>query len=66
MQPDARPVRGDLRPGQVFVVPWTPALRVFTDDIFVVIDATTEVGFWRGGEYHIGDVAPSITVEVVS
>lgn len=61
--------RKDLHPGQVFSVPWSPnrwAPGQGAGDIFVVVDAKTEVGFWFGHEYRIGDMAPSMIIEVVS
>jgi hypothetical protein len=35
-------------------------------DVLIVIDKTTEIGFWRGGKCCLGDVEPSALVEVVS
>lgn len=61
--------RSALRPGQMFVLAY-PILGAFglrrPTDVLIVIDKTTEIGFWRGGKCCLGDVEPSALVEVVS
>lgn len=56
-------LRRDLRPGQVFI---SNVNDHPTDNPLVVLDATTEVGLWRGGVYAVGDVAPQSIVRVIS
>lgn len=56
--------RRDMKPGQVFgfTDPWWPHRR----DAMVVIDASTELGFWTGERHCWGAVAPALSFEVLS
>jgi hypothetical protein len=56
--------RSELKPGDTFVM-YTSALRD-PDDVLVVVSEKLEVGFWRGGVWNVGDVAPSWRVCVLS
>ena len=53
--------RNQLRPGQVFGV-----ALYGRREALIVVDGKTEVGFWDGGLYNIGDIKPSEPVEVLS
>lgn len=59
--------RSDLKPGEMFAVECGAYGRGYRcDDVMVVLDDKTEVGFWRGGKSVYGDIAPSVLVLVVS
>lgn len=57
--------RRDLKPGQMFVAHQPARLDRFSD-VLVVLDTKTEVGFFRGGVFCVGDVAPALRVEVIA
>lgn len=57
--------RKDMRPGQMFVVrdqDWPTDCQ----DVMVVINDKAETGFWGGGTWRWGHVAPGATFEVLS
>lgn len=55
-----------LRAGEMFVIP-SPVWHFWTvGEVWIVIDAKTEIGFWRGAKAMHGDVMPSTEVLVVS
>lgn len=64
--------RSALRHGQMFTVRQLPEyvcghpLWRWPRDVLVVLDECTEVGFWQGGQYAVGDVGPGLFVEVIS
>lgn len=60
-----RAPRNSLQPGQVFRW-WRYPERLDCSVALVVLDAKREVDFWNGGEWCVGDVAPSVDVEVLS
>lgn len=51
--------RSELKPGEMFVVPNAPWTQAYWQDVWVVLDAKSEVGFWRGAQAVHGDVCPS-------
>ncbi len=52
--------RSELRPGEKFAVESGPYGRGYhLPDVYVVLDAETEVGFFRGGISCYGTIAPS-------
>jgi hypothetical protein len=55
-----------VKRGQMFVLerPWFPHLT--PNDILVVLDNLSETGFWNGGRYCLGDMAPDVLVQVIS
>jgi hypothetical protein len=58
--------RHTLRPGQMFVpTRISIGTRWLFDDVYVVLDAKTEIGFWSGALAKLGDVAPGALVQVM-
>ncbi len=58
--------RSELRPGEMFVIEQGLYGRGHRlDDVMVVIDSKLEIGFWRGGKYCCGDLAPGVSVLVL-
>lgn len=57
--------RRDLLPGDVFLLSGRGFISR-RDAVLVVLDRRTEVDFWRGGLWAVGDVAPELLVEVLS
>lgn len=56
-------LRRELKPGDAFI--FYPSALEDPQDVLVVLDEKTEVGFWRGGLWCLGDVAPSYRVRVL-
>jgi hypothetical protein len=60
-----RQSRKSMRPGQMFIVR-DPSWPTDRRDIMVVLNDKVEVGFWHGGSWCWGHVAPSANFEVIS
>jgi hypothetical protein len=61
--------RGDMVPGDIFVVTSRSHWRGFSVEwsaVLVVTGRKTEVDFWRGGSWVVGDVAPGKEYELLA
>jgi hypothetical protein len=57
--------RRSLKPGQMYTMPWMPHDRVALyprDEVWIVLDAASEIGFWSGAKTVLGEFAPSTIV----
>lgn len=60
--------RKSMRAGRMFAFdvgglwPWDRG----SHDVLVVVDSGSEVGFWRGGAYRVGEIAPHSHFTVVA
>jgi hypothetical protein len=62
------PIRSDLKPGDLFRVvqsPTYPGDWAWPDDVLLAVNKCQEVGFFNGGLYELGVVAPYVEVEVL-